>query len=1677
MTEFPSVPATTNTATLPVDSPPTSPLSPLSIDPQTAIENRVSQQVADVRSFKAYYGLGDILQKSRADIYNDLVDGNEPQLRDQAASEITSRKIKASQDAIQQFAQNTGGKVSIQDLNFIHNSIDNMKQAEDPNSVFESAYAREYFRSLDRASDRNPGTLSQAANADPVHTAETTQAATYVMTQREVAQKLVDTAEDAEQHQSWAGYGWDVAKSFVPGNLDYTGRGNNPDVGKLSGGLLLGDNMVAQANNLLMDPDIRSFTSRSQAIFNNVLNSSGPSAAKAFAQTLLGTATSDQRLNNVLPFADYLTVASAVKGGVTGVRAAMGLRNTTTTAAHTLLKAVEGAEPSPANIAAATGDPVEAGIQRTVVATYNNDIEKQSAEALTTDFRNSLGVRQSAVGRIGQEITNRINEASETGYNTLINLALNLQKIERLPEALSRETAARVFNEDLKGQFPWMSGRIQDTLDPIKDRISNNWFKPIIIGEEDGAFFSTRSTAENYARNYGLDAYPIVQTEDEVKLGTGMSKAQMEAHQADLDRMADDGGYVPDSPFVKQQGRGFYIQVNVPIDETSGRIRSVISDAVHTPGSNVYTPKSFANSLIGWFRSPEDTQSLIARQNRIIATDTPSEYISFMQDNAKAIRELVGWKNLGNKQRMTDFSRIIKLGTELPDKNGLRGKFFESPQELEEAYQTHIGRPPDEKEVRAYFAFTDALEYDRMFRNIAEHRNQLSRGAQTHEVFTLGSDGKSRAGSGSFSAVERNHLPGGVGNIVIMGNKLGDERVVSLQHMDTTLRNELTDAIKDGTGRILEIYAPENKPLNGFGNIGNNRVRYVFARQLETKPLSWDHIPKRGGGHIVYEYDNYLKQAMIEKEIVGSQTQHIYTGDRTIAAVGIRKLGNNFAKHLNTVRQLIKDGDMTAAENYTNQNLHVSWTNPSNNGVKDWFMESRNAKGQIIPPSLNLDEEIRVVPKGKQITDLDNTLKDRYENFFDGTRSGSLAKQFQVEFSGQRDAEGLQALVDKGTKANPLYAMEDAAIVDPIAMMNRALTRIIHTNYMDDYKSFAVEHWIAEAKPFLKDSETVLHSPYYHFNNPVWLPGAKGSEAVRMLEVQQKQILALVGTPSATDSFINGLAQKLMDASYAKFGPRGILLDPKWVLPILRDPTRFIRSVVFHTTLGMFNLPQFVVQSMNFVNILGIAGPKYAMSGSLAAQLHFWSTVNSHPDILKHLDTIASKFRMPGVASWKPGEFSEAMSEMNKTGWGNIGREVATLDDVASNKVITGAFGSFMDAGGIFFRGGERNARYGAWYTAFKEFRDKNPLAVIGDPERATILQRADLLNINMTRASSAMYQKGVLSIPAQFYAYQLRLTELLLGKGRLTSQERIRLITTNAALYGIPTGLGVTGVPFADNLRQSALEHGYVVGDSFLSSLIMEGLPSAVVGLSTGNWYNIADRFGNKGFDQITSMQRTDKTVWDIVGGAAYSKLKDAFEASDGLRAAMMSAFRGDDQYFPVKIEDMADIFRGIGSVNAGLRLAAAVNMGKWMSKKETYLTDVTPMNAIFQSITGLQSQDVADVTRKTTSLNDQKALYEMAEKQFIQEFGRFAQAQKDNNPDAASRYMIRGLSWLNIAGYPRDKFADLWARATENSDSLVRSVDWSFYIKNAPDSQQMDRLKAFQATQRQKQVSENNK
>ncbi|KAH0538300.1 hypothetical protein GP486_008786, partial [Trichoglossum hirsutum] len=214
--------------------------------------------------------------------------------------------------------------------------------------------------------------------------------------------------------------------------------------------------------------------------------------------------------------------------------------------------------------------------------------------------------------------------------------------------------------------------------------------------------------------------------------------------------------------------------------------------------------------------------------------------------------------------------------------------------------------------------------------------------------------------------------------------------------------------------------------------------------------------------------------------------------------------------------------------------------------------------------------------------------------------------------------------------------------------------------------------------------------------------------------------------------------------------------------------------------------------------------------------LHNWAKFTDKPEILNALDNMATKMNLFG-SKWRPGEFLEARKELENAGFEHVAGEYSNINNQLKTRFIMNDFEKGLKIGQYPFRLGEQTTRQTAWYTAFREFRDANPTVKITNIERSKILNKADLLTVNMSRASSSALNEGIFSLSTQFLSYQIKLAELFLGKrlGATTIQRnlaRARIITLFTALYGLPNAIGVTGAPFSDNLREHFMDDlGYI--------------------------------------------------------------------------------------------------------------------------------------------------------------------------------------------------------------------------------------------------------------------------
>lgn len=1115
---------------------------------------------------------------------------------------------------------------------------------------------------------------------------------------------------------------------------------------------------------------------------------------------------------------------------------------------------------------------------------------------------------------------------------------------------------------------------------------------------------------------------------------------------------------------IRQQGLGYYIRKTIPLPSQAAGMRDFTAklETNQTPTGGIL------NSFLARFRTPNETLAAWQTKNREISAFGSSTLEKYAWEQAEAIRKLAPKLTGGGGKKWDDWERILNNARFVhnPD-TGKPGYTYKNIGELQYAYMKELGRLPDEQEVKAYFAFKRINEMDHVLRTISIVRNKVRFGTMSHRFSVLDNAGK-LTHSDWFDAIPISEFPTGTNHtIAIIGDSKGQEKIVtSSLGMGETARLHYEHGVKTGKYKMAQLYAPSSSPLGGFGKITNDhQVVYVIAKNMETRNLDWaEQLPFQGGGHFVPKYYNWIKQIQMKSETIGGKTRYYSTGVKTLMPVINEAEGEAIIGHFEKIRTLLQKATMTniaAARDIVENTLHMNWDE-----VYGYFRSTpkRGKTGFIqgAPPVFNLTEPFQLSKSGQNLlqTTKREDIAARYPKgeYREAWRNGGdISLSHAVEFSQERDWDTLMTLNNKGTIENPAYAWEPAKLLDAIPTMNRAFNKISNSFFMDDYKFGAIEQWLREAREYLNVPDSQLRSaPLYWFHHGEFNKAATADAQIRMntLDITRQQIKQFIGQVSQSDALVHAWTQKLADTIYRKSPGIAQQIDPAWTAHTLTDPTRFVRAVTFHSKMGLFSIPQLLVQGSTYVNIFAISGASKAMQGTTAAMLHWWAKIN--PSMIDHLDRYAVK-----LAGWSPGEFKEAYQAGHSTGFFNVGTEYALRDDPMSNKIIKTRWGQFLDLGSIPFKYGEQNVRFGSWYTAYKEFRETKPTGILTNKDKLDILNRASLLNGNMNRASNALYQRGFAALPAQFLTYTIRQAEMLWGK-RLTGWEKARLLITNAAMYGVPIGvIGAAGLP-SDFVRERVLKDGYTPGENYISTMINEGIPSTILGLTTGRFYNIGERFGPKGPDIISDVYNGDKSIWEMATGAAGSEMRSIWETFDPFRQYLMSFIR-QDAGFKITMNHVLDIAKEASSFNNSWKAAVAAATGKWMTKNgQELFRDITPLESLFMYGTGLQPQAASDVFHMTASMRDEKELAEWAEKRFIKEFRQALKDYDDKNPSSGQSHFQNAFTYLHVY-IPDDQWDQVLSNASQNDQTLIERVRQQFGTRHVPPGLQDKRFNQF--------------
>jgi hypothetical protein len=1589
----------------------------------------VPEKTADLRAAKADYGWVQGKSPGKDLIRSSMTDGNEQTMRERATSDANAEY----RDNKIELVKATTGFIDGIDPKETNTFLEGMLKAQpkyNPETVFEQKYASAYINTV-MTKGEGETLMTRAMDKSFNLTLDVSHIAEGTVARGEAFRTIAEDMDAQASKQSWGGWGVDFTKTLVPG---YSWAKMH-DLTAVTDSYLPGSNLQAQVQNLWLMPADEAQKTLKEAVARLAVDN--PQEAQRLAHAAVAYGTSEALLTNLFGVADALTVGE-VAGAVVKGAAKLGAKAVAKTAAKEVPEATTQAEvktafkdsvsglegnPSPDQVLSANGHVAQAADYKTLKIMRAGDPTGDSVEITSrvpSLFNPEVVIRNP--GSLSREQTERLTNQMQDRATRLIKTLDDPSKVNRAPQA-AYEVGIKEARDELSRRYPHLNDAILDVqtrdgeLVPFKynrpeDNNANVGSVSIHLGTPDAGLFSSGQEAAMWAEKmYKLDL-----TDPGLK--------------------------------IQQQGSGFYLSVTKNINETTDAFRNALITTKNT------TPQSLANTWLGKLRSPEDTLSELNRNNRHSLTHAGELIKSQFIEAAKDVSKNLSKKQIDRMERVFEANRAFQDPV-----TGQVGRFHQTTGDFENAYFKIHGTRPTEAEHSAYFTYVQLNDMDWVVRNLGWYRDKARIGIENMSFTHMATNEAGAAALTKVPAFEGKYLTelpwkqaDDAGIYVIDGE--GKGTVYRKNAASAETKASIEQKIAEGY-RIVQVY----NPTKGIGAAEN--VHFVVAKDTQASKLGWQQAPYRPGGHVEYADAWFTKQTKVTRKVgEDGRVSHVSEGDVAAFSHTTEAEAKEFSQAMETGRSLLNRGLDRELKEHLEQSLPYSLQKFKN------LFEDVHVNGKITPAVYSKTEPFMHTSSGQSTADrafLDGKpLSARYENFEDLNASPyNLSASVDKKFAGTRDAV-LPTIEKRGSETNPVFQMKPSTLIDPMTTLNRSMANVMRSRLMTDYKISSVESWIQEFGHLLgKTKDELRADPMAIFNlDPVFVSGASASEMAAARN-SRMNIRNLLGQESAVGEAVRNAQSYVMDTIYKTTGQAGIRAvqtgiehTPAWMISTLTDPAKALRSMAFLATQGMFNPVQLLLQAQTLTHVLGVAGPVNGMKAMNAGVLMKYAGMNSTEAVLNRLGGIAETM---GTMSKK--DFIESFKHFQKSGLQKVEGEVANLDDVLDPKMFQSGVNQFLNKGTMFFRGGEEAVRHAAWNAAYIEWRGANKGAELTNQVRNEILTRANLFGANMTRASSAAWQQGVWSVPSQFFGYPVRLAEQFLGK-RLTWQEKGQALATYSAMYGVPSGLATaTAIPFYDDMRTYALDHGIDVHNNFFSA-VMEGLPSTLVKAWTGSETNFASRYGSNGVSMIHDIAHGNMSLAKFVMGASGSIVGDMMTAGSPLLAQLTNPFKDGNDQLPLTMDDFQAAASGISSINNVMKTAIGYASQKYMSKNGVFVSDLSATESA-QVFFGLTPRRITDANLMSMSMKEQRDSQKGWETLIVQQYNRALEEGAKGNTELMNDYLKRAKIFFKAGDFQAMQAGEMLTKSLKGWEAKIDQVEANFN-KNAPESQKKARQEA---------------
>lgn len=596
---------------------------------------------------------------------------------------------------------------------------------------------------------------------------------------------------------------------------------------------------------------------------------------------------------------------------------------------------------------------------------------------------------------------------------------------------------------------------------------------------------------------------------------------------------------------------------------------------------------------------------------------------------------------------------------------------------------------------------------------------------------------------------------------------------------------------------------------------------------------------------------------------------------------------------------------------------------------------------------------------------------------------------------------------------------QELPTLDVYGAINKSISNVATLTAFGPYRISKMERWLAQYEKLL-DLKPGM-SLAQRFDAPFKENLTRVESRLKITAMKQRSTTRrLLGWQGPQDEWLNSIALNVIDSvdKYSNVAAgRAVVKGAVKGREGMASAYNLAGTVAFDSKMGLGDFTEPLLQITTTLTTLGVDISKTVEAIAAYRIARFLDTFKDEAKILK----FATGFRGKILGYEDPREFLEMLRSMkDRTGFSIVNRTHAVLDEGGYNlNPLFGKVGQVIqkvrDFGRVPFYETERANKIITYNVAWKMARERFPnLNYNSQAFKEKVAGIGDTLNLGMSNAASAAWQKGIAGLPTKFWSYPVRVNEMLFGE-ELTKVQRARYFLMSYALFG---AAGITGMSLLADTYNQVFRDGQVptMENDPLMAMAQRGVVDRLLYETLNADVAYGERMGAGRFleDLLrdwTGMSRyQDVSAVELMGGASYSILFDIGEGLGNVTKylAVRSGQGGaitDDQKYAMVLESLNDTAKNISSWNAAMKLYVGFKTKQYETKSGIVIVDDLNNAEVVLSAFGIQPAEQLEINAMMAWSDQRKASVDSVVKSVQDAQNRFQAAWEQGDQKAMDR------------------------------------------------------------------------